>query len=488
MADFLKRYQETEQDELDFCTDKTHFLDVGELKLKQQNAVSQSSGDMQKRDPFLDEDSDTEITNNTHSRVKSSNASLWSVDADEDWGDVEIPSNQTLTWIQKQHLDQEEDMEERGKNLDNHSSLELQDDTGSLNLDQDDEDGLDLGDCNVLELRLAPPCLSLAKSNASLDVLDGMRVVESDAFDIPSDCDNPLDQLDNDSLGDEKKTQKMNVEQNPIPQLETLEIDDISDFDKEDDDDEQDKKDNIKETAITATKTSGPKLITMEMMQEMINKPIDNRKSNQNMPISKPVTKPMTRSNSRLSQSSTMDQREKKTITPRSLSRQSSIDESHTPITKKKPWVSSVKPSTSKSNLSLSSSYETSLISRPSNYTSTTTPRMLALSRNASGSREDMKRPPSMMMSSQSDRTKPIFSTLSNSTKAMVKRIPPSPTALQSHLKAANAKSFNTSSLFNGSNAPPDRFSSGSSRDAKRPATHRVAFGRTLKGTIKHKP
>ena len=97
-------YKDSDKDDQDFfklehVSTLSHPLSLKPPSIHDNN---QSFGNTNEYllDPF-DDYSDTETTNGF--RVRSSNASVWSVEDDEDWGDLEIPCSQTLTWIPKDH-------------------------------------------------------------------------------------------------------------------------------------------------------------------------------------------------------------------------------------------------------------------------------------------------------------------------------------------------------------------------------------------------
>ena len=135
---------------------------------------------------IFDDNSDTENTTNGGTRLKSSNASIWSVEDEEDWGDLEIPSSHSLTWVAKDANSSKEKLtgvsiapaaenweEDDATGARNKSSLlrllEADDDNEEVD---DFEDGLHFGDDDEkLSLKLKP----------SLNVLcEGLEVEDID--------------------------------------------------------------------------------------------------------------------------------------------------------------------------------------------------------------------------------------------------------------------------------------------------------------------
>ena len=158
---------------------------------------------------------------------------------------------------------------------------------------------------------------------------------------------------------------------------------------------------------------------------------------------------------------------------PRNLSRQSSTEE----IDKRKAWVSYSKASLTKPVPRLSLSNEKMSLKQHPIVKSKETSSL-------SNSREDLRKPPINSHPNSSDKTGTIHSGALHSTKVFVKR--PTTSTLVKHgfndtLLSRPHSVLSTNSVTN-PGGPPERWSSGSTRDMKRPPTHRVAFGRTLKG------
>ena len=173
---------------------------------------------------------------------------------------------------------------------------------------------------------------------------------------------------------------------------------------------------------------------------------------------------------------------------PRNLSRQSSAEEMDK---KKSAWVSSIKLPPPKPVVSQISAK----IAEPVLFSSKKSLPFTKGNRSLANFREDVRKPPMMASSSLSDKqhsslhsgpvSNKVFVKRNTASSTLVKASATVPTIRDPSSKSESSikpnQSIRPSSSVGG---PPERWSSGSSRDMKRPPTHRVAFGRTLKGKL----